>query len=142
MSPQRLWLRRTHVGYYRIALSVTLAHVALGVDSFLPGRHNAPVFHFVQPLLASYGLMHFGVAAALVFALWADERWWWVARWSFLLSVITFNTFAAGLLFGFAFYGGSLIGSVGLIALSISSAAAWREPTIGPAYRSISHRAT
>ena len=135
------WLARTHVGYYRIVLSVLISHVVLAVDCFA-FAHVAPVFHFVNPLMGVYGVVHVIVAAVVTFALLADERWWWTARAAMFLSLLTFNTYAVGMLFGVFYYGGTLVGPVGLIALSISSAAAWREPTIGPAYRSIRHRAT
>lgn len=139
---QKPWLRATHPGYYRIAWSVILAHVVLAVDSFLPGRHDAPVFTYVKPLLAYYGVMHVIVACVLVLTLFVDERWWGWSRAMFFVSLLTFNTYATGMLFGFFYTGGSLVGPIGLVALSISSAAAWREPTSGPTHRSIHHRAT
>lgn len=137
-----LWLRDVHIGYYRIVLSVLASHIALAVDSFLPSRHDAPVFTYVQPLLGWYGWMHIIVAVAILAGLLLAEQWWPLARAAFFISLLTFNTYAAGMLFGAYFHGGSLIGPIGLIALSVSSAAAWREPTLGPPFRSLHHRAT
>lgn len=125
------WLYRSHPGYFYVALAVALTHIALGFDSFQPGRHAAPVFEYVRPPIIYYGHMHFVVGGVILACFYLHRRHWWLARAMFFISVLTFNTFSVGAILSCILDPtASWVAPTGLIAMSISSAAAWKEPIV------------
>lgn len=127
------WLAKTHPGYFYVVVAVLASHVALAADAFMPQRHASRAFTYLRPDLTYFGVMHVIVAAVLLNALYQSPKWWWLARWALFVSIVTFNAAAAMIGLAVVHFGDvSLIGPTGLVALSLSSAAAWREPVVQP----------
>jgi hypothetical protein len=128
-----------HPGYWKVVLSLLIAHAALGIDA-LTRWDNAKTTafdafrHFIGPHLWTLGVIHILIDVAMVYGLYARGRFGFV-RFGCAMSVVIFNISAAA--FAVAAFQNHLsyYAAIASVALSLSSAAALYEPPVQAAWK-------